>query len=190
MDCVRCQREVPNEAAYCPTCGAAQNTAAPETSTVRDFRRSRVDRQVAGVCGGIARYFNVDPVFVRLAAVVLTIGPGVIFFGVVAYLVAWLIVPEADVGVEPVAPTTDNGWRSRRLYRSRHDSQVGGVCGGIAEYFTVDPTAVRLLWVVLSIVPGVIVFGVLAYAVAWLIVPVAPLPVPSEPSPASSGGIP
>lgn len=185
MNCVRCERETPENAAYCPVCGAAQQTSA-EPATVRYFRRSRVDRQIAGVCGGIARYFNIDPVFIRLAAVILTIGPGLIFFGVIAYLVAWLIVPEAEPGVEPTRAAPDGGWRSKRLQRSTDDAQIAGVCGGIADYFSVDPTAVRLLWVVLSIVPGVIICGVLAYAISWLIVPLAPPRGMAETVPASA----
>ena len=65
---------------------------------------------------------------------------------------------------------------SRRLMRSAVDSKLGGVCGGIGEYFDVDPTMVRLLWAVLSVVPGAFVGGVLAYILAWTIVPNAPLP--------------
>lgn len=63
----------------------------------------------------------------------------------------------------------------RRLMRSAVDSKLGGVCGGIGEYFDVDPTMVRLLWIVLSVVPGALVGGVLAYVLAWTIIPKAPL---------------
>jgi len=84
--------------------------------------------------------------------VILTIIPGAIFLGVLAYLVAWLIIPEAELGSEtPVAESPGESWRTKRLNRSRADSKVSGVCGGIAEYFAVDSTAVRLLWAVLSI---------------------------------------
>jgi phage shock protein C len=72
---------------------------------------------------------------------------------------------------------------SRRLMRSAVDSKLGGVCGGIGEYFDVDPTMVRLLWVVLSVVPGALVGGVLAYVLAWSIVPKAPR-APAVPGPA------
>ena len=55
----------------------------------------------------------------------------------------------------------------RRLYRSGKDRILGGVCGGIGEYLGVDPVVVRLLWV-LSSFWGV---GILAYIVAWIIIP-------------------
>jgi phage shock protein C len=66
--------------------------------------------------------------------------------------------------------------RYRRLMRSAVDSKIAGVCGGLAEYLSVDPTLVRLAWAVLAVVPGGIVGGVLAYVLAWLIVPKAPTP--------------
>lgn len=58
--------------------------------------------------------------------------------------------------------------RPERLYRSGRDKILGGVCGGIAEYFRVDPTLVRLLWVLFSLAGGA---GVLFYIIAWIIIP-------------------
>jgi len=52
--------------------------------------RSRTERMIAGVCGGLGKYFDVDPVIVRLAAVFFAIWGA----GVIAYIVAWIIVPE------------------------------------------------------------------------------------------------
>ena len=153
------------------------------------LRRSVVDRQIAGVCGGIARYFEIDPVFIRVAWVILTIVPGAIFLGILAYLVAWLIIPEAEPGTEPFAePGATASWRQRRLLRSATDAKIGGVCGGITAYFGVDSTAIRLLWVLLSIFPGAIICGVLTYVVAWFIMPPAPASVLSPPAPASATG--
>jgi phage shock protein C len=63
--------------------------------TMEDKRlaRSRSDRMIAGVCGGLADYFGIDPVFIRLAFVlfeVLTAGAG----GILLYVVLWAIMPE------------------------------------------------------------------------------------------------
>jgi phage shock protein PspC (stress-responsive transcriptional regulator) len=58
--------------------------------------------------------------------------------------------------------------KTKRLYRSKKDRMLGGVCGGIAEYFDVDPTIVRLIWVLLALTYGT---GILAYLIAWIIVP-------------------
>ena len=49
--------------------------------------------------------------------------------------------------------------------------KLAGVCGGLGEYFDFDPTVVRVLWVVLSRVLGLITGGVLAYVFAWMIMP-------------------
>lgn len=58
---------------------------------------------------------------------------------------------------------------AKRLYRSRSERVIAGVCGGIAEYFNVDPTIIRLAWAVFTLVSfGA---GILAYLVAWMIVP-------------------
>lgn len=57
----------------------------------KKIHRSRDERMVAGVCGGVAEYLNVDPTIVRLGMVVLTLLGGV---GLVLYLAAWILVPE------------------------------------------------------------------------------------------------
>ena len=111
-------------------------------------------------------YLGVDPALVRILWVVLSIVPGAILFGLIAYLAAWLLIPEATIASAAIATR-------RRLTRSRTDRKLAGVCGGLAEYFEVDSTPVRLLWVVLTIFPGAIVCGVVAYVVAWLVMPVA-----------------
>ena len=61
---------------------------------------------------------------------------------------------------------------NRRLYRSRRDSVLGGVAGGVADYLDVDPSIVRIIWVVLAAVTGGL-FLVL-YIVMWFVVPEAP----------------
>lgn len=57
---------------------------------------------------------------------------------------------------------------SKRLYRIEQGKMLAGVCGGIAEYFDVDPSLVRLAWVLFCAVGG---SGVLAYIVAAIIIP-------------------
>ena len=56
----------------------------------------------------------------------------------------------------------------KRLQRSRTEKMIGGVCGGLAEYFTVDPTIVRMLWVLLTLLGGA---GILLYVALWVIMP-------------------
>lgn len=56
----------------------------------------------------------------------------------------------------------------RRLYLSDMNKKLGGVCGGIGEYFGIDPTIIRLIWVILIFAFGT---GLLAYFIAWAIIP-------------------
>jgi phage shock protein C len=65
----------------------------------------------------------------------------------------------------------------KRLHRSRTEKMIAGVCGGIAEYLNVDPTLVRLFWVVITLMAGA---GVLLYLILWIVVP---LDVPQQPGP-------
>lgn len=57
---------------------------------------------------------------------------------------------------------------NKRLYRIEEGKQIAGVCGGIAEYFDIDPTLVRIAWVILAFCAG---GGLLAYIIAALIMP-------------------
>lgn len=59
---------------------------------------------------------------------------------------------------------------TKKLYRSRSNRMIAGVCSGLAEYFNIDPTIVRVLFVVFGLTGS----GVLAYIVALLIMPEAP----------------
>jgi phage shock protein C len=60
----------------------------------------------------------------------------------------------------------------KRLYRSKNDRVLGGVCGGLGNFFTIDPVLVRVLWAISFFVGGV---GFLAYLVAWIIIPEEPM---------------
>lgn len=179
---------------------------------MRRLYRSHTNRILAGVCGGLGKYFNLDPVLIRLIWLILILFGGI---GLVLYVIGWLIIPAeedatAEGGETPPRPRTGKGrfwwgmlliimgvflWGSKYtfiywpiipgvhihsrdlvpfalvlvgiyilyvfgrhtrteratggkwLYRSRTDRKVAGVCGGIAEYYNVDPTLVRVLWV-------------------------------------------
>ncbi len=88
----------------------------------------------------------------------------------------------------------------KRLYKSRKDKMIAGVCGGLAEYFDVDPVLVRILFVVFTFIGG---FAVIAYIVGMIVMPfpvtetsasasTAPSPPPpaAEASPAADTGQP
>ncbi|MDY7104850.1 MAG: PspC domain-containing protein [Actinomycetota bacterium] len=75
-------------------------TTGPTTAPPRRLTRSRSDRMLGGVCGGLGEYFAIDPVIVRLAMAVFALAGG---GGIAVYLVAWLIVPEAGAVAAPTA---------------------------------------------------------------------------------------
>ena len=133
---------------------------------MKRLMRIPAEGRIAGVCAGIAHYLDTDVTLVRAAWLVLSIVPGAMIGGLLAYAGAWLVMPPTTVpGTTP---------SRRHLTRSRLDRRIAGVCGGIAEYAGVDPTVVRVAVVVLAIYPGAIVGGLIAYAVAWFILPADP----------------
>lgn len=60
----------------------------------------------------------------------------------------------------------------KKLYKSNQNKMIDGVCGGIAEYFGIDPTVVRLIWALFSLMGGC---GILAYIIAAVIIPRNPV---------------
>lgn len=58
--------------------------------------------------------------------------------------------------------------QNKKLYRSSTNYKLAGVCGGIGEYFNIDPTLIRLAWIVFSVAGGA---GLLAYIIAALVMP-------------------
>jgi phage shock protein PspC (stress-responsive transcriptional regulator) len=129
--------------------------------------------KIAGVCAGIANYLETDVALVRAIWVLLSVVPGALIGGVLAYAAAWVLMP-----ISPAPATTS---AAKRVTRPQFDRKIAGVCAGLARYFNVDVTMVRLVWVVLSIYPGAIILGVVAYAIAWLVIPSDPI-VPMEPA--------
>jgi len=172
MTCARCSREIDADSEFCRFCGASARERPQPPSRLT---RLPAEGKIAGVCAGLADYFNTDVTLVRLAWIILALVPGIIIGGVLAYVIAWIVLPEGDT----VEPRREAG---QRLLRSATDRKIAGVCGGLAEYLGVDPTLVRLAWVILSIYPGAIICGIIAYAVAWIVVPKAPEPT-LQPSP-------
>jgi len=86
--------------------------------------------------------------------------------------------PETSAaGASPSVPAP------KRLMRSSRDKKIGGVCAGLADYFDLDPTLVRVLWLLAIFFAGT---GFFIYLILWIVLPIAPatLPVP-VPGPAA-----
>ena len=172
MRCSSCGKDSEFDSAYCRYCGASFATGARAT---RRLTRRPLHGQVAGVCAGIAAHFQIDVTIIRILWIVLSIVPGALIGGLIAYIAAWMLMPE---GME----SSGESAAVQRLYRSERERMVGGVCGGLAEYLKVDVTLVRLAVVVLSIYPGAIICGLLVYLLALIVIPLAP-PPRFEPAP-------
>lgn len=124
-------------------------TPEPGRSTdVRRLRRSGSDRVLGGVCGGLGRYLNVDPVLLRIAAVALALSGGV---GVLAYLIAWIVIPE-QAGPDEQPPRAD---------RNQVAFVVGTVLVGIGVLLLAQRIlpwlGAPILWPVVVVAIGVVV---------------------------------
>ena len=107
MTCGNCQREIADYSNFCYFCGARQHAAAayPQRASKR-LMRSVVDCKIAGVCGGIAEYLEIDSTLVRLIWVLLVLMPVPVVPAFLGYFVAWIVLPKAPWPVaQPVSPS-------------------------------------------------------------------------------------
>jgi phage shock protein PspC (stress-responsive transcriptional regulator) len=70
----------------------------------------------------------------------------------------------------------------KRLVRSTTDKKIGGVCGGLADYFDLDPTIIRIVWLLAILFAGT---GLIAYVILWIALPAAPTGVMSTSAPSA-----
>lgn len=95
--------------------------------------RNADDKIIAGVCSGLANYFHIDPVIMRIIFVVLFFTGG---SGFLVYLILWIAVPSQSIQSNI----------TKRLYRSSEDKVFAGVCGGLAAYFNISTWVPRLIF--------------------------------------------
>jgi len=99
MYCNACGNSIADQARFCSHCGRAIGYA---NSSGR-LMRSRYDRKIAGVCAGLSQHLDLDASLIRILWVFLVFASG-IFPGVIAYVLAWIIIPE-----EPALPAVAVG---------------------------------------------------------------------------------
>ncbi|HVE60747.1 MAG TPA: PspC domain-containing protein [Chitinophagaceae bacterium] len=150
--------------------------------------RDKADKILGGVCAGIANYMNVDPAIIRLLFAIITFGG--FGFGIVIYLLLWIILPARDM----------EGFVGKRLFRNPEDKIIGGVAGGLAAYFNRETWIIRVIFaapLIINIILGVFngIFNafhgpdfpnifvgsftgtfVLAYIILWIVLPEARSP--------------
>ncbi len=127
---------------------------------MRRLYKDRFDKKVSGVCGGIAQYLRVDSSIIRLAMITLTILSAGIFL--LIYIVLAAILPE---GPKSYIEAT-----YKKLFRSKSDRRIAGVCGGLGKYFKIDSNIIRLIFVVLLFITGFFPM-VIAYVIAIGVIP-------------------
>ena len=128
---------------------------------MKKLHRIVEDRKIAGVCGGLGDYFDLDPVFVRLFFLMSLLFGGL---GAVVYVILWIMVPEMTGAQGEPRP-------AKRLHLSSSDRKIGGVCGGLGERFEIDPVLFRVAFILLALACGL---GIVLYIALWLIVSRAP----------------
>ncbi len=207
---------------------------AQEEKEIRRLYRSKHDRYIAGLAGGLGDYFHIDANIWRIVFIILTFTGGI---GLVLYLIGFIIVPENPsqenqtskvkekdstfilaiiliiiglflltrefglfnyfhlwripwaviwaiflifIGIllilasnKSTSGEDKNGKNSalnifdiNKLYRSTENRMIAGICGGIGEYFNIDPSIVRLLWILASFASvglGVLVYLILIF---------------------------
>ena len=210
-----------------------------KVNEVKKIYRSKQDRYLGGVAGGLAEYFNIDANLFRILFILITFTGGI---GLILYLIALFIIPENPVQDEKIRKRLEKDstfllavililfgilllsrefglfdyfqfwripWRVlwavflifiglfmifaanksqktaneqgevnsyftsllKQLYRSRDNRMVAGVCGGLGDYFKIDPSIVRLLWVFAAIASAGL--GVLTYVILIFVLPEA-----------------
>lgn len=98
MICPNCQKEIADHSNFCYNCGANLGGLAPVPGVippvhpVKRLMRSSTDKKIAGVCAGLAEYFDLDPMLVRILWLVLIFFAGT---GVLVYFILWIALPLA-----------------------------------------------------------------------------------------------
>jgi phage shock protein C len=222
---------------------------------VKRLYKSRSDRMIDGICGGLSEYFGLDSTLVRIVMVLLVLCGGL---GLILYLAGMILMPTAPLAAQPSVPGSPKsspnnhrfwgillvgvgiiwfmgnmGWSFwhhwwwfswgtvipvllilagvtflfggrnylsgtispagagaagstqsappagiRRLYRSRWEKKLFGVCGGLGQYFNVDPVLIRVLFVMAAFVS--FGFVLLMYIVMAIVVPTGPAATPAH----------
>ena len=133
----------------------------------RQLRRDTNNKVLAGVCSGVANYFDVDPTLVRIMFILVLL---LVFgSGGLLYIILWIVMKPAE-NTDQVSMNYPN---KKHLFRDADDKVLGGVCSGISNYIGTDAVWVRLFFALAFFGFGA---GFLIYIILWIVVPKAITP--------------
>jgi phage shock protein C len=100
MFCTKCGVGLEERDGYCYECGTPTGRQTPRTDIQTRLMRSRVDKKIAGVCGGMGKYLNMDPTLMRVLWLLLlfALPPA----GLIGYIAAWIVMPQEPLPYAPV----------------------------------------------------------------------------------------
>jgi phage shock protein C len=103
MFCTKCGVELEERDGYCYDCGAPTGRATAGKRPLAKLMRTREDKKIAGVCGGMAKYLDMDPTFMRVMWLLLlfALPPA----GLIGYIAAWIVMPKEPLAYPPVVTT-------------------------------------------------------------------------------------
>ena len=142
--------------------GQSSDTADKPKKLYRDTKR----KLIGGVAAGLAHYFGIDPLWVRLIIIVLffnlVIWAPVSGAILIVYIIMWIVVPSSE--------QLEEDKNLKKMFRSSEERVLGGVASGLAAYFGTDITLIRVLFVITTLIGGT---GLILYIVLWIITPEA-----------------
>lgn len=144
----------------------SENKQQQESAGPKRLVRDSSNAIIGGVCSGLAAYFEVNPLWIRLVVVGFAFGIFVLpsFFWTIflGYIILWISMP--------AIPNLENRGQYKKFLRSRKDKVVSGLAAGLGKYTSIDPVIFRVLFVVTTFFGG---FGLITYLIMWAITPEA-----------------
>lgn len=177
-----------------PAADAYANTTAPGAAATdapgegKRLYRDMANRKIAGVAAGIAQYFAINPLWVRLGFVFATLlSPTIRIWGwdnghshgrfdfggwfALGYIILWILLPKRYDAPAPTEALLSTGpLAGRRLFRDTGSGKIAGVGAGLAAYFNIDVTLVRVMLLAGLFAGG---FTFLLYIILWIVLPEA-----------------
>ena len=131
-------------------------------TTANKLYRSSENKIIAGVCGGIGEYFNIDPVFIRIIFIILFLSHG---SGLLIYLILWLVIPKKESLSNDVDDTVRSNFKEIKEIAKKHNSKqiigfflvILGIAFLLDNFYIVNFDYIWRFWPVILIIIGYII---------------------------------